>query len=181
MNVELVTSVFLLSVASGVIPFINSEAIVIAAVVASPDDVYAFAVASTVGQMLAKVALYVVARWIPERLPERAKRRLDEASAKVEKVRGAGWTLVFVSALTGLPPFYVVSLAAGVVKMSMLGMVIPGTLGRLIRFVLIARFTPLFKALFESSPIGVVAGVAGITVVVVLAVFLRRRRLRAVR
>lgn len=134
MNYELVGSVFLMSVVSGAVPFVNAEIIVGAAVVASPDDAYAFVAATSVGQMIAKTALYVLARWLPDRLPVRAKKHLDKASEKVEKVRAGGWGLVFVSSLTGLPPFYVVSLAAGVVKMRLVGMLLPGLAGRLIRF-----------------------------------------------
>jgi len=183
-NLELVASVFLGSIASGAIPFINAEAIVLAAVLASPADAYAFAAASTLGQMLAKVVLYGLARWLPDRLPERAKKRLDEASERVKNARQGGSTLVFVSALTGLPPFYLVSLAAGVIKMSLVGMVVAGTLGRLIRFVILARFGSFWPAIWRSTSDGphqnliVVGGITLVVVSLTLWFLLRRRRRR---
>lgn len=139
MNLELVGSVFLTSVLSGVVPLVNAEIIVAAAAAASPTDVYAIVIATSVGQMIAKVGLYALARWLPERLPARAKKHLDKATEKVERVRAGGWGLVFVSSLTGFPPFYVVSLAAGVVQMKLLAMLLPGLAGRLIRFWILAE------------------------------------------
>lgn len=138
MNYELLGSVFLGSVVSGIIPFVNAEIIVAAAAVAEPSDLWPLVIVSSAGQMLAKVALYILARWVPDRLPQRAKKALERASARVEKVRAGGLGLVFVSSLTGLPPFYIVSLAAGVVKLNLLGVVFAGTAGRIIRFAILS-------------------------------------------
>jgi len=140
-NLELIGSVFVASIGSGLLPFLNAEVILGAAVVASPSDLWPLTIASSIGQMVSKALLYALARWVPDRLPARARKAMDKASSRVEKVRAGGWGLVFVSSLTGFPPFYIVSLAAGVVKLPLAGFLVGGTAGRIIRFALIAYGT----------------------------------------
>ena len=133
------SSAFVASVVSGFIPFVNAEVVVAGAAVAAPPGyMIPVIVVCSVGQMLAKVALYAGMRWLPERLPAKATQRLDRASEKVKKLEQAGLTLVLVSAVVGLPPFYLISLAAGAMKLSLTGFIVTGTVGRGVRFAIIA-------------------------------------------
>ena len=88
--------------------------------------------------MLAKVGLYAGMRWLPERLPAKATARLERASEKVKKLEQAGLTLVLISAIVGLPPFYLISLAAGAMRLNLAGFIAVGTVGRVVRFTIIA-------------------------------------------
>ena len=133
------SSAFVASVVSGFIPFVNAEVVVAGAAVAGPPGyMIPVIVVCSVGQMLAKVALYAGMRWLPERLPAKATQRLDRASEKVKRLEQAGLTLVLISAVVGLPPFYLISLAAGAMKLSLTGFIVTGTVGRGVRFAIIA-------------------------------------------
>ena len=139
MEVALLSSAFVASVVSGFIPFVNAEVVVAGAAVAAPPGyMIPVIVVCSVGQMLAKVALNAGMRWLPERLPAKATERLDRASEKVKNLEQAGLTLVLISAVVGLPPFYLISLAAGAMKLSLTGFIVTGTVGRGVRFAIIA-------------------------------------------
>ena len=139
MEIALLSSAFAASVVSGFIPSVNAEIVVAGAAVAAPPGyMIAVIVVCSVGQMLAKVALYAGMRWLPERLPKKATARLERASEKVRKLEQAGLSLVLVSAIVGLPPFYLISLAAGAMKLNLTGFIVTGTVGRVIRFAIIA-------------------------------------------
>ena len=133
------TSAFVASVVSGLIPFVNAEVVVAGAAVAAPPG-YTIPVIAVcaIGQMIAKVALYGGMRWLPERLPAKATERLERASDRVNKLEHAGFTLVLVSATVGLPPFYLISLAAGAMKLNLAGFIATGMAGRVVRFAIIA-------------------------------------------
>jgi len=127
------------SIVSGVIPFINSELLVIGVAVLVPSGAIPIvAMIAGVGQMMAKVLLYGLARWAPSRLPERAKNKLEEAGNRVQGRGGATGSVVFASAALGWPPFYGVSLVAGALKVSLWTFVLLGLAGRMIRFGVLA-------------------------------------------
>lgn len=132
---ETLLGLFAATFASGVLPFINAEVLVIAAAAALPAvGVPLVAITSTVGQMASKASLFGLARWAPQRLPARARRALARSGAAIDRGGRAADTVVFASAATGLPPFYGVSLAAGVVGMRLERFLVAGGIGRLIRF-----------------------------------------------
>ena len=92
----------------------------------------------TLGQMIAKAALYSCARWLPQKLPARAVRHLERASEKAKRIEQAGWGVIAISAFVGLPPFYVISLAAGMVRVNFAAFLVIGFLGRFARFAILA-------------------------------------------
>ena len=123
------------SAVSGIVPLVNAELLVAGAAVAAPGiGVPLVAAVSTVGQMVSKTLLFVLARWAPSRLPLKARAALSRASDAVTRRGGAAGSLVFTSALVGLPPFYGVSLAAGALGMRLRSFVVSGGVGRLVRF-----------------------------------------------
>ncbi|MEQ9568769.1 MAG: hypothetical protein RLN75_01155 [Longimicrobiales bacterium] len=136
---EILGGLFVGSIVSGVVPLVNAELICVAAAVAVPFAGLPLVVAaSTVGQMIAKVVLFALARSAPSRLPKKAAARLDKAVEAVRERGGAAGSLVFVSAVVGLPPFYGVSLAAGALGMRLSTFLLTGTAGRAIRFAVLA-------------------------------------------
>jgi membrane protein YqaA with SNARE-associated domain len=125
--------------ASGILPLVNAELLVVGVVVAAPEiGVPLVAAVSATGQMLTKTMLFGFARWAPGRLKGSARAVLERASQAVAARGGAASSLIFTSAATGLPPFYGVSLAAGALGMRLRSFVVSGTAGRLIRFAAIA-------------------------------------------
>jgi membrane protein YqaA with SNARE-associated domain len=156
---EVLAGLLIGTAASGIIPLINAELLVIGVVVAAPEiGIPLVAAVSTTGQMCSKTVLFSVARWAPARLRGKARAALDRASGAVAKRGGAAGSLVFTSAFTGVPPFYGMSLAAGALGMRLSSFVLSGGAGRLVRFALIAwtaryvggealdRFAALFTA-----------------------------------
>jgi len=132
---ETLLGLFAATLASGVIPFINAEVLVVAAAAALPAvGIPLVAVTSTLGQMTSKASLFGLARWAPQRLPERARSALERSGEVIQRGGRAADTVVFASAATGLPPFYGISLAAGAVGMRLGRFLLAGGLGRLIRF-----------------------------------------------
>ena len=139
MEIAVLSSAFAASVASGLVPLVNAEVVVAAAAIAVPgSQVWLVVAVCTLGQMIAKAALYALARWLPRKLPARATRHLERAKEKTKRLEQAGWSLVLVSAIVGLPPFYVISLAAGVVRLNFAAFLVAGFAGRAIRFGILA-------------------------------------------
>lgn len=98
----------------------------------------------TIGQMVGKVLIYLAgAGAIRMPLRESHWERLGIARERLERSRIGTVPFLFVSAATGWPPFYFVSLLAGVLRLGLGTFVVPGFLGRLVRFGVIAAFPHL--------------------------------------
>lgn len=133
--VELLGGLLLACVVSGVVPVVNAELLVVGVAATVPVvGVPLIAAASSVGQMISKTALFALARWAPSKLPRKARAALERGTGSVRERQGTLWGLVFASAVTGLPPFYGVSLATGAVGMRLPPFVVAGGLGRFLRF-----------------------------------------------
>ena len=137
--VEILVGLFAATAVSGIVPLVNAELLVLAAAAAVPAaGVPLVALVSTVGQMVTKGVLFGLARWAPGRLPQRAQEALEKPCAAVRERGKTVGTLMFTSAATGIPPFYGVSLAAGAVGVNLAGFLITGSLGRFVRFGVLA-------------------------------------------
>ena len=133
-----------LALVSGFVPLVNTEACLVSAAVLSPGaQPFGVALAATLGQMTAKGLLYFSGRGLL-RLPVR--RHSSKVEAIAERLRGRGGALIFVSALTGLPPFYAVSIAAGVLRLAPGSFLLFGLAGRLLRFTAVVLAPRLLEA-----------------------------------
>jgi membrane protein YqaA with SNARE-associated domain len=83
--------------------------------------------------MAAKTALFLSGRGLVA-LPSRHGERARALAARFSGVGRSAPAVVFTSALTGLPPFYVTSLAAGLVGFRTAPFVLAGFCGRFLRF-----------------------------------------------
>lgn len=133
---------FLYALAGGVIPVFNVEAYLLALVALAPQTALVPTVACAAsGQMTAKGLLYLAGRGLL-RLPGRQ----GESKAVAALARLAGPprranAVVLTSSITGLPSFYGVSLAAGVVRFPLGRFLLVGMLGRVLRFAAIVLLT----------------------------------------
>src|SRR5512143_3294299 len=117
---------------SGLVPFVNMEAYLIGAAALLPGaPPLVVVVAAALGQMAAKALLFLGGRGLVS-LPSRLRQRASAASARLGGRRPPA--LVFTSALTGLPPFYLVSVAAGLLGFRPGPFLLAGFAGRLLRF-----------------------------------------------
>lgn len=136
---------FALSVVSALVPWVNGEVLLLSFTLSADSfhETAALVVAAASGQMLGKCVLYWTARWGVSshsgRLGEpvtRWMRRLEDSSLNRQ------W-LIFVSSTVGIPPFYVVSILAGSLRLRFGGFLSAGMCGRLVRFSLLATLPQL--------------------------------------
>ena len=125
--------------AAGVLPWISAEVAVAAAVLLLPRDWWmALVLACALAQMAAKAGLYGGARWAPHRLPARATRLLARADRYRDR-RGTLAATIFTGALVGLPPFYIVTLACGVLRVPFALYALAGVTGTILRYTIVVR------------------------------------------
>ena len=129
---------FVYSVTAGVFPLLNVEIYLIAVAASAPSSaLLPLIVAATAGQMVAKSLLYLTGFGLLH-LPIRAAReRIDRTADRLKTYRRGVWTLMLVSSFVGVPPFYVVSIAAGTLRLNFWLFFLIGTLGRLVRFAVV--------------------------------------------
>lgn len=131
-----------LFVVSAVVPWVNAEVILLSLVplARSQTDLGILAVLATAGQMTGKGVLY----WTTRRTIS-----LGTSSGHEKLARWQTWLdgrgsrlvpLVFLSAAVGVPPFYIVTLAAGALRIRFAEFLAVGCTGRLVHFGCLAWF-----------------------------------------
>lgn len=134
MDLSVVLGAALVCAGGGLFPWINSEIAVAGAVLLLPPSALpVLVVACAIGQMATKCMLYGLARWAPDRLPERARRLIAKAERYRDRRRLLGLA-VFSGALVALPPFYLVTLACGALRVSFAAYTIAGLAGTVARY-----------------------------------------------
>ena len=130
------SSCFGLSVVSALVPWVNAEAILLAfaASARSRHGLVALVLVTTAGQMLGKWILYCVSRGASRRQMRGHDARVDRWRRRLERSPRRALALVFVSSAVGVPPFYVVTMVAGICRIGVAGFLGAGTAGRLVRF-----------------------------------------------
>lgn len=137
---------FLYALAGGVIPFLNVEAYLLSVSMLSPHTaMFPMAAAAALGQMTAKSLLYLAGRGLLKLPLQRTSDRLRKATARLAGAEGGAMTIVLLSAVTGIPPFYGVSLAAGVLRLRFGLFLFAGCSGRFVRFAAVFVLPRLFS------------------------------------
>ena len=138
---------FVVSLVSGLVPLINIETYLVAVATLTPAPAWPVILITTLGQMVAKVILYQAGRYGLRPLAGRYPGKLERAEQALRKHRTGPDVVVLASALTGFPPFYGVSVAAGVVRLSLARFLLVATPARLVRFALVFFAPRLIKGL----------------------------------
>ncbi len=127
---------FVLSAASAIVPWLNAEALLLAlsTTARSWPALAVLVVLTAAGQMLGKSILYGLARAASRRYAPGQNEKVVRWRRRFESSPRAALGIVFVSAAVSVPPFYVVTLAAGACGMGFGSFVGAGWLGRLVRF-----------------------------------------------
>jgi membrane protein YqaA with SNARE-associated domain len=128
--------------ASALVPLVNIEAyLAVLAAVSGQGSVWMLALAAAVGQMCGKLLWYHIGAsslgwgWVRRKVEKpKARARLERWRTRTHQRPVAAGALVFVSALTGLPPFAVLSVLAGQLRMSLALFLGLGFAGRWLRF-----------------------------------------------
>jgi len=131
---------FGLALVSAVLPWVNAELLMLSAVplAGSPTQLGMLVGAVTAGQMSGKATMYWMARSTTRPLGPRLQLALDRWRARLERRPGSALAVTFVSSTTGLPPFYLVSMVAGTLRMAFGRYLAVGLLGRLLHFGIVA-------------------------------------------
>lgn len=121
---------------SAVVPWVNAEVLVVSlpAMAGSRAQLATLILAATAGQMAGKCIVYWVGRRGAAASSGRILNTLQRWGARATGSPGSQLALVTASSLLGIPPFYVMSVVAGALKMRLDSFLLAGTLGRLIRF-----------------------------------------------
>ena len=118
----------------GILPWINTEVVVAGAALLTPQSgLPVLVLVCAAAQMSAKAVLYGVIRWVPERMPARA-RRLTSRIEAYRKRRGLLVLAVFSGSAVALPPFYLVTLACGMLRVPFALFAIAGLGGTILRY-----------------------------------------------
>ena len=122
-------------IASAIVPVVNAEVYVVGAAVIVPSPLWpALLVLFTVGTMVGKGIVFMSAERLTNAAAPAVRARIDRAVAMLQRRPAAVWPIVFLSAVVGLPPFYAVTVAGGVLRLGLAGFLVVGGVGRLLRF-----------------------------------------------
>jgi len=139
----LVVGVFVLAFVSAFVPLVSIELALIVAAAAGTSGrlLVAQVLLAAAGQMVGKSCFFlggrtVFIRWTRPRKPHRSRggQRLRRLAARAARQRAAAAVTVFVSAVTGLPPFAIVSALAGAWRLRLSSFFVLGLAGRCARF-----------------------------------------------
>lgn len=137
---------FGVAVLSAVIPVINIEIYLLgASALAPPQMVIPLIVAGTLGQVIGKIALYYAGTGALKLPGKRLQAALQRMNTQMQERPNMGNALVFVSATAGLPPYYLVTLAAGAARMNLPMFLAVSLVGRLIRFTIVVLVPQLAR------------------------------------
>jgi membrane protein YqaA with SNARE-associated domain len=145
---SIVLGTFGYCVISGLVPFVNAEVYLLGAAALTPSELSVpLVLAATLGQMTAKAALYGVGRGVLTLPWTRTQKWVVQAQAWAEQRPKAEGSLILISAATGLPPFYVVTIACGMLRAPFVPFLVLGFLGRFARFGAIVLVPLLAKSI----------------------------------
>jgi membrane protein YqaA with SNARE-associated domain len=141
---------FVVCLASGIVPVVNAELYLVGLVILAPasHDTLLLVLMATLGQMTAKVAMYWAARGMLNISLTRYEAAVDKWRVRFQRSGSRLSLFIFVSAFIGLPPFFVTSILAGMLRVSFLFFCLMGFCGRFARFLLFVLFPKAMMEIF---------------------------------
>jgi membrane protein YqaA with SNARE-associated domain len=138
--------VLVVAAVSSLFPVSPLEALLVGFAASLPASlVVPVALMAAAGHMAAKTLLYVASRGAAARTSsERQEAAVARVRALLSRRRSVQLLTVIVSAVTGLPPFYLVTVCCGVLRLSLRDYLLAGTIGRGLRFAVLASVPRLF-------------------------------------
>ncbi|MEO5711833.1 MAG: VTT domain-containing protein [Nocardioidaceae bacterium] len=128
--------------ASALVPLINIEAYLgVRGSIGGVDNVWVLGFAAALGQMLGKLVWYYLGAsslswaWVQKRIETpKAQARLEKWRTRTQERPVLTGALVFVSAASGFPPFAILAVLAGQLRMRLALFFVLGLAGRWLRF-----------------------------------------------
>jgi membrane protein YqaA with SNARE-associated domain len=131
---------------AGLVPLVNAEVFLVGLTmwaVQSPAQLPAIVVLAAVGQMTAKVLLYYAGLGMFELPRGKWRVRIDRARARIDRWKERPYIVYGISSVVGLPPFYLVSLVAGALRINFTLFCVIGLAGRALRFAILVAIVAL--------------------------------------
>jgi len=130
-----------------ILPFSPAEPLLVGiAAVAKPWLLIPMVALATLSSMAAKTLVYAGSGKVERALSPRKRAILERMRSRLAGRRGLQIATVFLSATCGLPPFYMVTLVCGVLRLPIGDYLLAGTTGRAVRFSGIVMLPQLFAA-----------------------------------
>ena len=130
-------SCFAAAIVSALLPWVNAELMLlaVAAPLTSLSELSGVVLAVTAGQVIGKSGIYWVARRTsPTTLNGRIGKAVDRWRVACDSRHRSTQTMMTLSAVFGLPPFYVTTLAAGALRVDFVRFLAAAVVGRLVHF-----------------------------------------------
>jgi membrane protein YqaA with SNARE-associated domain len=143
--------------ASALVPLINIEAYLgVRGSVGGIDNVWVLGLAAAAGQMVGKLVWYYLGAsslswgWVRKRMETpKAQARLEKWRTRTQERPVVTGVLVFLSAFSGFPPFAIVAVLAGQLRMSLTLFFVLGLIGRWLRFAAVLEGAGWLGSLFN--------------------------------
>lgn len=131
---------------SAIIPLINAELYVLALAAALPRGLFLpIVTAAAAGQILGKMVMYLAGRGLYLLPAGWLRRKLDVIERTAAGYRTAEDLTLFASAVVGIPPLYVMSVACGMLHYRLVRFAAIAFGGRLIHFAVVFAFPHLVR------------------------------------
>lgn len=136
------------SFVSAIFPVVNAELAMVGLVAALPNpNLLPLVAVATGAQMAGKSMMY----WLGRRGGRLTTGRYARAMERWgHRFRGSSWgvgALVFVSSVSGLPPFYLISTLAGAFRTSFASFLVVGSAGRFVHFTALGLFPAAIRSI----------------------------------
>jgi membrane protein YqaA with SNARE-associated domain len=131
---------FLISLTSGFIPLVSTELYVLSVSALAPGHQHVgVALMAALGQITAKTVIFLAGAGAADLTRLRHSDRIVKVRGWLERHRQYLVFVIFLSALAGLPPFYLVSVAAGAMRTPLAVFIPVSFLGRFLRFLVLVE------------------------------------------
>ena len=133
----------------GLIPVVlNTEAFLLAvSAFSTPPTLVLVVLLSAAIHTGAKTLIYLTGRGVLHIPLKKYEHKLESVRERLERWKSSPMFFILLSAATGMPPFYIVSILAGMLKYSYPAYAVCGFIGLLIRFALIVTVPQVIKGL----------------------------------
>ena len=140
---------YIICLISGFVPVVNAEIFLIfVSTLLTKQLLFPVLLLATIGQMTAKAILFMSGMGILKLSLKRYENKIGKIEAKMHRWGSKNDVFIFLSSFTGFPPFYIVTIVAGMLRHNFFRFFVSGFTGRLLRFGLIILFPQFFKQLF---------------------------------
>lgn len=134
MSASIWLTAFLGCVVGSFVPIINTELLILGIAALAPGAAgWLLVLVATVGTMTGKTVLYYGGIGILK-LPIRRSARIERLLAEAHERQNIASGVLLASALIGLPPLYIVTVVAGMIRLNMARFWLFGFVGRFLRF-----------------------------------------------